>query len=458
MSATISRAPAAARTEHPPGPAGHPLLGSLRELRADPLTLLRESGERYGNLVSFRAAHRRVYLVTGPNLIASIGVSNRDAYVKGVSYEALRVPMPDALLTADGATWRSRRSMMLPLFTRRALLDQIPVVSRAVGAFSERLDGFAASGQPFDAAVQMNRLAFDVIGRVLMGAALGQQMAQLEDLIDQASDWVARRTRALVPLPTWLPTPGNRRYSRAEKAVHAFADRLIAERRAAEDDDMVSHLVRARDEKGRQLGDLALRDEVIAFLMAGHQTTGAALAWTSWLLARHPDVRRRVADEAAEVLGDGAEVGPDELAALSYTEQVVAESMRLYPPGWAFTRSPVEDVELEGYTIRKGAVVIISSWANQRNPRFWDRPDEFDPDRFEKVRPNSGGAYRWFPFGIGPTTCIGHHLAMMELKIAVAMLARRYRFELLSDEIPVPCPAITLTPADPIPMRAHLAA
>ena len=455
MTTATTKAPAAsrARRARPPGPAGSPLLGCARELHADPLGLFARSAAEYGDLVCLPVAHRRVYLVVGPDLITQIGVRNRENYVKGVSYDALRIPMREALLTADGETWRRRRRLMLPLFSRRELLAQVPVIGTAVEATFPRWDELARSGEPFDAAVEMNRLAFDVIGRVLIGAALGGDMARLEALIDQASAWVARRTRALVPLPTQIPTPRNLRFGRAQASIRAFAEGLV-DAGGHGGRDMISHLIAARGMEGEQLDRLQLRDEVIAFLMAGHQTTGAALAWTWYLLGQHADADERLAEEAARALDDGPPTA-ETLDRLPYTGQVVQEAMRLYPPGWAFTRTPLEDDELDGYTVPAGSVMVICSYANQRNPRFWDDPLRFDPARFA---PDSGlprNPYHYFPFGIGPTSCIGKHLAMMELKVAVAMLARRYRLELVSRGPVRPEPAITLTPRDPVMVRAH---
>lgn len=445
--------PSRPRAGRPPGPGGHPLLGSLRELRADPLRLFAESAAQYGDIVRFRAVHRPVYLVVGGELIARIGVHNRSNYVKGVSYDALRVPIGDALLTADGEVWRSRRRLLQPLFGRRALHDHVPAIAAAVEGLGRRWDRLADSGAALNVASEMNRLTFDVVGRVLMGTELGEEMPDLEPRIAEASGWVAHRTRALVPLPPSLPTARNRDYRRAEAAIRRFADGLVAARREQGGGGMVARLVAARDEAGLGMSPTALRDEVIGFLMAGHQTTGAALTWTWYLLAHHPDVAERLAAETAAVLG-GAAPGPAELERLPYVGQVLDETMRLYPPGWAFTRTPLADDVLGGCRIGAGAVLVISSYANQRNPRFWEDPERFAPERFAPERP-APDPYHYFPFGIGPHACVGKHLALLEANVAMAILAQRFRLELL-DPAPVrPEPAITLTPRDPVVARVH---
>lgn len=448
-----AHASARRRRERAPGPPGEPLLGSLRRLQADPLGLFTEGAAEYGDLVEYRAAYKRVFLVAGPDLIAHIAVANRDNYTKGVSYDALKVPIGDSLLTADGPEAQARRKLLMPLFTRRWLLDELPTMVAAVESHFDRWDSLAARGEPFNVVSEMNRLAFDVVGRVLIGAALADSMTWLEKLIDDASDWVARRTRALVPLPPVLPTARNRAYRRAEREIRAFTEELIERKRGgAETSDVLSRLMAVRDSHGLPMGAREVRDEIIGLMMAGHQTTGAGLAWTWYLLGRHPEVERRAANETLDALAGDAPTA-DSLDRLTYLQQVIDESMRLYPPGWAFTRTPIEDDELGGYRIPKGSVVVICSYANQRNPRLWPAPLEFDPDRFAPERP-SPEPYSHFPFGAGPHSCIGKHLALIESRVAMAMLLARYRLEPVSDREVAATPGITLTPAAPIMVRA----
>ena len=437
-----------------PEHGGLRLLGSLRRLRSDPLGLFVEAASSHDEVAVFRAAHRPVYLLTGASPIAHVTVRNRQNYVKGVSYDALRVPIRDALLTLDGPVAQERRRLLMPLFTRRWLTDSVPAIVSAVESHFGRWDHLASTGRPFNVVSEMNRLAFDVVGRVLLGTELGASMTELERLIDDASDWVAHRTRAIVPLPPVLPTKRNRAYRRAERDIRAFTEQLIATRRSdGSGDDMLSRLLSVRADDGRPLADDEIRDEIIGFLMAGHQTTGAGLAWTWYLLGHHPRVDERLADEIDATLGEAAPSLAD-LERIGYLGQVLDETMRLYPPGWAFTRTPLEEDDVAGRRIRSGAVIVISSYANQRSPRIWSDPDRFDPDRFAPERP-APAAHAYFPFGTGPHACIGKHLALIEAKVAMAMLVRRYRLRLVSSEPVAPTPGITLTPSRPILVRAE---
>ena len=429
-------------------------LGDLGRLRNDPLGLFAEAAAGADDVVRFRAAHRSVFLAVAPDAIAHVGIHNRANYVKGVSYDALRVPLPNALLTIDGDEARERRKVLMPLFTRRSLVDEVPTMVAAVEALCERWDAYAATGAEFDVHSEMNRLTFDVVGRILVGAELGDDMARLESRLAQASAWVARRTRALVPLPTAIPTPRNLAYRRAYRGLASWVDGLVASRRAAASNGAAARLVAAGDGGPGAMDDRQLRDEIAAFLMAGYQTTASALSWSWHLLGRYPETQERFAD-AARIALDGGPPNADRLDVVPYIGQVLDESMRLYPPGWAFTRTPREDDVVCGTRVPAGSIVIVCAYANHRSPRFWDDPETFDPERFAPGRREAIPQYAYFPFGVGPHSCIGKHMAEIETRVALAMLARRYRVVAASDA-PVPAtPAITLTPAEPIRVRVE---
>ena len=448
----------ATETRDAPGQTRWPrrgrLLGDLNDLRNDPLGLFARAASTGEDVVRFRAAHRGVFLMTGPEAIAHVGIHNRDNYVKGVSYDALRVPLPNALLTLDGDRARERRKMLMPLFTRRSLVGEVPTMAAAVETLCRRWDEYASSGREFDLHAEMNRLTFDVVGRILVGAETDEGMERMATQLAEASDWVAHRTRALVPLPTSVPTPRNVQYRRAYRQLHAWVDELVASRRGTDADGAVGRLLAARDGGGTGMDDRELFDEVAAFLMAGYQTTASALSWAWYLIARHPDAQERLAEAAGTAL-DHHPPDADRLDVVPYIGQVLDETMRLYPPGWAFTRTPLADDTVVGHHIPAGAVVIVSAYANHHSTRFWDDPEAFDPERFAPGNREDIPACAYFPFGVGPHACIGKHMAEIEAKLALTLLARRYRVAMASPEPVGATPAITLTPAAPIRVRVE---
>jgi len=423
-----------------PGPRGGLILGSLRDIRRDPLGFFLESARKYGGLVRFRAAHKPVFLLSEPEHIRRVLQDNMGNYVKGVSYEALATVMGGGLLVAEGDVWRRHRKLMNPAFARSRMIEK----AATVGACAERmLEGWRPDAE-IDVVPEMMRFAFDVVGRTLMGADIDDQMGAIERAIDGVTRHVYRRMQSPVKLPDLL----NLRQRARMRVLHGVVAAVIAKRRAAGESggDFLGLLMQARDdESGEGMDDRQLRDEVLTFLLAGHETTGAALSWTLWLLAQHADVERRLHEEAREALGGRAPAAED-LPRLALASRVASESLRLYPPAWAFTRTAVSEDAIGGCRVPAGSVVVISTWVNHRLPRFWDEPDRFDPDRFLPERASARPAYAYFPFGGGPHACIGMHLSMMEVVLALAMIARRWRLELAPGQDVRPEPRISLLP------------
>lgn len=437
---------------HPPGPRGSFLLGSLRELMKDPLQLFLGAANEYGGLVRFRFAHLHAYLVSEPAYIRQVLTENMRNYVKGVSYASLRHPLGDGLLVAEGELWRKQRRLMNPAFGRSVLRDKAPVMLRCAETACARWEGFADAGQSFDLVHEMMRLAFDIVGRVAMGSDISEELAEVEPVLPSLSMWVYRHMSAPIKLPPSVPTPNNLRYRRTIKVLDRVVQRLIDQHRKVGDlPDLMSLLMSARDESGREMSDKQLRDEVLTMLLAGHETSGSALAYVYLLLADNPAVEQRLHAELDAVLA-GRPVTMDDLAKLPFTGQVIDEAMRLYPPAWSFTRTAVEKDRMGPFDIPAGAMIIISPWVNQRLPRFWSAPDVFDPDRFTPEAVKAHDTYQYFPFGGGPHMCIGKLMSLFEIKIAVATISQRYRLVRENGAAVKLTPAVSLTP-DSIPVR-----
>jgi cytochrome P450 len=252
-----------------------------------------------------------------------------------------------------------------------------------------------------------------------------------------------------------LPLPAVRRADRAIAQLDAIIYRIINERRASGEDrgDLLSTLLLAQDEEGSGgMTDLQLRDEVMTLFLAGHETTANALAWTWYLLAKHPEIE---AELHAEVDALGGDPTPADYPRLKFTERVFAESMRIFPPAWIIGRLALQTVRLGGWTIPRGAVVIVSQWVTHRDARWWPEPERFDPRRFADVAPALQPArpkFAYFPFGGGSRVCIGEGFAWMEGVLVLATIARTWRLRLTSDEPVQPQAVITLRPRGGIAM------
>jgi cytochrome P450 len=262
-------------------------------------------------------------------------------------------------------------------------------------------------------------------------------------------------------VPKWVPIPMWQRYRAGiremEAVVREFVDarrEALAAGRAAPDDDLLSMLLTATDDEGDRMPDELVRDELMTFLFAGHETTATALTFTWYLLSRHPAVERRLVAELEEVLGDRPPT-PDDLSALEYTGQVFREAMRLYPPVPLVPRETATPVELGGYTLPEGATVAPSQWTVHRDGRYWDAPSEFRPERFAGDGDEDRPRFAYFPFGGGPRQCIGRQFALLEGQLVLATLARRFHLELVSEPDVDLSVSITTRPLDPIEMRVE---
>jgi cytochrome P450 len=250
-----------------------------------------------------------------------------------------------------------------------------------------------------------------------------------------------------VKLPAWFPNPGRRRFQRAVGTLERFIFRVVDERRRSKTDngDLVSLLLWARDEEtGESMSDRQIRDELMTMLQAGHDTVSDAISWTWFLMAKHPDVRERVEQEVDSTLG-ARPPGFEDLPGLAYTNRVILESMRIYPPAWVFARTPVEDDVIGGYDIPAKSLVVISPYVTHRLPDIWENPENFDPDRFLPERSEGRPRFAYYPFSAGPRQCVGASVAMLEAQMIVSMAAQKYRLTAPPGFSPGLRPRISLT-------------
>jgi cytochrome P450 len=256
-----------------------------------------------------------------------------------------------------------------------------------------------------------------------------------------------------VPTPLWLPTPGNLRARRAVRQLDAVMYRIIAERRAQKTDrgDLLSLLLRARDESdGAGMSDKQLRDEAMTLFLAGHETTALVLSWTWYLLAQHPAAERQLWAELDAVLG-GRAPSVDDWPKLKYAEHILLESMRLYPPAYLIGREAIADCVIGGYDIPRGMTLLMPQWVVQRDPRFFDEPDSFRPERWGEERIKSLPKFAYYPLGGGPRICIGNQFAMMEMVLLLATIAQKFCFRMTPGATVTPLPTFTLRPVPGVP-------
>jgi cytochrome P450 len=274
-----------------------------------------------------------------------------------------------------------------------------------------------------------------------------EDVSMMDEAVNTLTDQIAVRFSRPFVIPDAVPLPGHIRYRRALRRVDRIVERIIRERQSDGQDkgDLLSMLMQARDENGDPMPDRQLRDEAVTLLLAGHETTALALSWTVYLLGQHPGVEAQVAAEVAEVVGSRA-ASVEDLPRLRFTDQVVTEAMRIYPPAWVIGREAVEDCEIGGYPVPTGTTILISPWVIHRASIHFDEPMEFRPDRWSGGLARHLPRFAYLPFGGGPRICIGNRFATMEAVLILATLMQRFRLELQREREVVPFPSITLRP------------
>src|SRR5579863_9694390 len=432
-----------AKLKFPPGPPfGLRRWSSVAGGSRDPLTFFSEIAREYGDFVGLRILNFRILLINHPDHIEDVLVNHPKKFIKGRILKANKRVFGSGLLTSEGDFWLRQRRLAQPAFHRA----RIATYATTMVEYTERLLHEWQDGEERDIRKEMMRVTLQIVGKTLFDADVERDAQDvgksLEMLLEIGADF--RRT---LFIPHWLPTPTNLRLERAIRRIEKVLYRIIAEKRASGRDagDLLSMLLAAQDEDGSRMTDKQLRDEAITLFLAGHETTENTLSWTWWLLAQNPAVEAKLHDELQTVLA-GRAPALDDLPKLVYTNHIITESMRLYPPAWGTARTAVEDVEIAGYSVPKGSGVSFAQWTVHRDARWYDAPDEFRPERWEGDLLKRIPRFAYFPFGGGPRQCIGNNFAVMEASLLLATLAQQFRISLLPGREIVPAASITLRP------------
>lgn len=429
-------------TTRVPGPPGLPLIGSMLDLTRNPLRTYLDARRDYGDVVRFTAGppglRAEFYMVFSPEGVQQVlGGQAANFRKENAVYEEFRVSFGNGLLTSQDEDYHRQRRMIQPLFTRR----RVDGYADAIGIEAEALvDRWAAvPGGEVDAVDEMSRFALRTVARILFGADVETAIGAVRRSFPVLGEYSLTRGFSPVRTPRQWPTPLNRRALAAQRELYGVCDEIIAARAAdggGTGDDLLSLLVAARDEDGERLDHAELRDQVLVFLLAGHETTATSLTFALHLLGKHPQEQKRAREEVDAVLGAGRPTASD-LEGLPYLTRVLKETMRLYPAAGLIGRRTVAECEIGGLPIPAGADVIVSPWVTHRHPGHWEDPDLFDPDRFTPEREAARHRYAWYPFGGGPRACIGQHFSMLESVLGLAALLRAFEIEAVDAEVPV---------------------
>ena len=435
-----------------PGPAGPQMLGWLRAIRTDPLGFLQRMTRDFGPVVQFPIPSPPSYLVADPQAVRRVLVERARHYDKAtVQYRSLSLVTGEGLLTTSGDVWRRQRRMVQPAFHRASLEA---VVGHAAAATDDLVArwGDISRGAVVDIDEAMMRVALETVAASLFGTDLSADADRLARATLEALDVVVSSAQVPIRLPAW--TPSQRTLRRATRELDESVHAMVSRRRAEDEPraDLLGLLVAAL-EADEPIPVREVRDELVSFMVAGHETAASAMTWALWLLAGDPAAQERAITEVREVLGERA-VSVEDLPRLPYLRAVIDESMRLYPPVWLVTRRAMEPDVLGGREIPEGALVIMTPYLAQRDGTAWPDPERFDPDRFLGER--RGGAADdadYWPFGLGPRMCVGKDFAYLETIAVLASLLQRVRVSRVPGQPdPRAVPLVTLRPADALPL------
>jgi cytochrome P450 len=431
-----------------PGPRGHVLLGKILQIRRDRLGFVTEIARQFGDVVRFRMGFKVLHLVSHPDCIRYVLEENHANYRKGVGVAQAKRWLGNGLVTSEGAAWARQRRLIQPIFNRNHAARFGVAVAEATSKMLEQWHSPAVGGRSLDVASHMMQLTLAIITRVVFDTVVSDAREVGNAFTVLLRDAMERMT-ATALLPWWVPLPGRTRFDAALATLHATVDHIIRERRARGDADsagsaLLSMLLAERETGAGGLSDLEIRDQVMTILLAGHETTASALAWTFHLLGIHPWAWDQVRDEVERVLSGRAPT-PVDLPRLVWTRKVLEESLRLYPPVWLIPRQAIRADVIAGYRIPAGSEVLISPYVVHRHPSYWDQPDDFAPDRGGPDKAPTRSPYTFIPFGVGPRACVGSVFAMTEALMVIAMVAQRYRL--------VPVPGFPVEPEPLLTLR-----
>ncbi len=417
-----------------PGPAGWRLGGTFASLlQGDLLKPFVRLFERYGPMfrVPLPLGHDLVMLAH-PDAVEQVLRSRQKNYRKGSVYDGARLLLGNGLVTSEGELWRRQRALANPAF-RPAKLEQY--VSTMGTCTRELIASWTplAGPAPIDAQAEMTRLTLAITGRTLFGLDLSAQSERASRSFGAALAAIGRRGPANLQVPLWVPTPGNLRFRRTLRELDDLVYDIIRRFRAGQaengDQTLLGAYLDARDpDTGEAMSDRRLRDEVVTLYLAGHETTASLLTWALYWLARRPDIAERVTAEIDDhVVNDNPSA--DDLKALEYTARFVNEVLRLYPPAWTIARNAISEDIILGYRIPAGAIVMLSPYLAHRWEEIWPDPMRFDPDRFTPEAVRSRHPFAYFPFSLGPRICIGMQFSLLEARLVLSLILRRFKVE-----------------------------
>jgi cytochrome P450 len=438
----------------PPGPHPRFPVISFFAYRRNMIEFLERAAREHGDIVYFKMGPQEAYFLNHPDYIKDVLVTRQQNFIKGRALQRSKRLLGEGLLTSEGGFHTRQRRLAQPAFHRGRVASYADVMAE----YAARTASGWRDGEQLDISQEMMRLTLAIVAKTLFDADVEEEAQEIGEALSTIFGLFNAMLFPFSELLEKLPLPQNKRFQKAKRRLDETIYRIIDERRRTGSDhgDLLSMLLLSQDEEGTGgMTDEQVRDEVLTLFLAGHETTANALTWTWYLLSQHEDVEARLHAEIDGVLDGRERPTFDDVERLSYTEMVLAESMRLYPPAWALGRLATKETEIGGYKIAPGALVLMSQYVMHRDARFYSAPERFDPERWTAQARESRPQFAYFPFGAGARRCIGESFAWMEGALLIATLARRWRMRHVPQHPVELQPLITLRPKHGMLMTVH---
>lgn len=420
------------KINYPPSPKGNFIFGNAKQFKQNSLKFMVDSVNSLGDLITFRIINKRVYMISDAEVARYIMQTNNKNYTKSPGYKPLRLLVGNGLFTSEGSFWLRQRRMYQPAFSNKSVENY---ANNVIESSKIILDGWNENiiqKKEINASRDMTRLTLDIIGRSLFSTNLGKEAKYFFDPLTVSLEYVNDRAlRSPFVLPSWVPNSTNTRFKKAVKEIDKIVYGVIDERKKKDNwpDDLLTSLLTVKDEEtGEQLTPLQVRDECITLFLAGHESTANVLNWFFYLLSVHPEIQDKIHEEIDTNL-KGRNPVYNDLHQLPYLVQCINETMRLYPPIWHLGRMNINEDEIGGYKLNPQSHIRISPYTIQRNPKYWNEPDKFDPDRFSVENSKNIIPGSFIPFGNGPRLCVGRNFAMMEMTLILASLYQKFKIK-----------------------------
>lgn len=433
---------------------GHWLFKSALELQKNALLFFEEKRQIFGDTFYVTVPGiNKVLMTANPDLIKQVLQTNQKNYPKDQTYKQLGLMLGQGLITSKGELWKKQRKIAQPTFHKKNLENLFEVMTGVVQQYLNDLS--QKEGQVVDMGQEMMEVTAKIAMQSLFSAHLEGDLKEIYRIISFAQEFVVKRVMNPLNIPLNYVDGSLRKFNREHEKMSDLILQLIAKRQkdSKHYPDFLQMLMDARyEDTGEPMPPNLLRDELITIFSAGHETSANALAWTLYLLAKHPTIAKKVKTEAEEVL-QGRMPAFEDLRKLTYARQVIEEGMRLYPPAWGIGRYALKDDHWQDYHIEKGTIMACEIYGLHHHPDLWENPEVFDPERFSPEQVKARPSHHYLPFGAGPRMCIGNHFAMMEMQLLLPLLVRSFNFELLENQSIEMEPLITLRPKNGIQMR-----